>query len=179
LVSQTLMGRSRPYAWPWHGQFAPRKTALLVVHDGLIAPPPAETKALIVSLAGLAGEAGIVVGDLPDRQGTPIACGLPADFMMVRPHHGGFTGTDLDSILRRRGITDLIFAGFPFEIGADCTMRQANDLGYECLALVDCCTGVASDTLAGAISSIQMSGGIFGAVGRATDLLAALPPSAP
>ena len=43
-------------------------------------------------------------------------------------------------------------------------MRQANDLGYECLALTDCCTGMAPDTLAGAMSSIQMSGGIFGAV---------------
>src|SRR5207248_8705634 len=83
---------------------------------------------------------------------------------LSRPHIGGFSGTDLDSILRARGITDLILVGYPFDLGADSTMRQANDLGYECLMVTDCCTGLAPDTLAGAISSIQMSGGIFGAV---------------
>lgn len=162
---------SKPYPWPWHGAFTPRRTALLVTVDGTDALPDDESQAHLTRVVLAAMAAGVTIGQLADRNGLTLLPDGPSDFVVVRPHIGGFTGTDLDSILRRRGITDLVLAGFPFELGADCTMRQANDLGYECLALTDCCTGVAPDTLAGAVSSIQMSGGIFGAVAESTTVL--------
>ena len=77
-------------------------------------------------------------------------------------------------MLGNAGLTHLLIAGFPFELGADCTMREANDLGYECLLIEDCCSGMADDTLSGAVSSVTMSGGIFGAVATSEDVLAAL-----
>lgn len=166
-----LTAASRPYAWPWHGNFAPSQTALLVVCDGAMAPPQGATESLLGSLARLGAAAGLIIGELPDGAAEPILANFGPDFIVARPHYGGFSGTDLDWVLRKRRITDLIIAGFPFELGADCTMRQANDLGYECLALTDCCTGLAPDTLAGAISSIQMSGGIFGAVAESAAVL--------
>jgi nicotinamidase-related amidase len=162
---------SKPYPWPWHGAFTPAKTALLVVRDGDIAPPGKEGSALLCSLVELASTAGVAVIDLPSKAWTTVTGAYPADVRAERPHLGGFTGTDLDFLLRRRRITDLIITGFPFELGADCTMRQANDLGYECLAVTDCCTGLSEETLAGAISSIQMSGGIFGAVAGSAAVL--------
>lgn len=162
---------SRPYRWPWHGKFNPGRTALLVFFDGEVALPARATLALLKSLAALAERVGITIVELPSHSAAGPPLDFGTDVCLVRPHHGGFSGTDLDVLLRRRGITDLIFAGFPFELGADCTMRQANDLGYECLALTDCCTGLAADTLAGAISSIQMSGGIFGAVAETATVL--------
>lgn len=166
-----ITAESRPYRWPWHGEFAPSRTALLVVVDRKIALPDEAISAQLARITGEARAAGITIGELPDATGLSIVSNGTADLSVVRPHIGGFSGTDLDSVLRRRGLTDLIFAGFPFELGADCTMRQANDLGYECLALTDCCSGLAPDTLAGAISSIQMSGGIFGAVATSTAVL--------
>jgi Isochorismatase family len=159
---------SRPYRWPWHGAFDPHRAALLVCRDGDFAPPDAATAALLASLADLGARAGLLVIDLPGR---PEAILGGADIQVVRPHFGGFSGTDLDVTLRRHRRTDLIFSGFPFELGADTTMRQANDLGYECLAVTDCCTGLSPETLAGAIASIQMSGGIFGAVAEASWVL--------
>jgi nicotinamidase-related amidase len=159
---------SRPYRWPWHGVFDPHRTALLVVRDGDFAPPGQSTGALLTSLAELGARAGLMIVDLPARVETAFA---GADIQVVRPHYGGFSGTDLDVTLRRHGRTDLIFVGFPFELGADTTMRQANDLGYECLAVTDCCTGLSPETLSGAIASIQMSGGIFGAVTEAAGVL--------
>lgn len=162
---------SRPYRWPWHGQFAPARTALLVLRDAPFATPDTTTTTRLMNVIRLAADAGVTFGELPGRGGEGIAQDFVPDFTLPRPHYGGFSGTDLDSILRRRRISDLIIAGFPFELGADCTMRQANDLGYECLALSDCCTGLAPDTLAGALSSIQMSGGIFGAVAGTDALL--------
>ncbi len=77
-------------------------------------------------------------------------------------------------VLRAAGLTDLLIAGVPLELGADCTMREANDLGYECLLIEDCCTGLSEETFRGAVSSIQMSGGIFGAVATASEVMAAL-----
>ena len=162
---------SRPYRWPWHGAFAPARTALLVVVDGRAAPPNVMTMSTLLAIAHSAAAAGVTIGELPDVTGGTILPDELRDFTLARPHLGGFSGTDLDSVLRERRLTDLILAGFPFELGADTTMRQANDLGYECLALTNCCTGLASDTLAGAISSIQMSGGIFGAVAESTAVM--------
>ena len=170
-MAEGLTALSRPYAWPWHGHFEPRRTAILVFRDGEIAPPDREVAALLRSIVALGADLGVTVADLPRGMRQPTLADFAADFAVSRPHHGGFSGTDLDVLLRRRKISDLIFAGFPFELGADCTMRQANDLGYECIALTDCCTGLAPDTLAGALASIQMSGGIFGAVAEASSIL--------
>ncbi len=169
-MASGVIAESRPYPWPWHGTFAPKRTGLLIVVDGAQVLTDATT-AQLMSVVRAATAAGVTIGDLPDREGTTLLPMGMSHFAVTRPHLGGFSGTDLDSILRGRGITDLILAGFPFELGADCTMRQANDLGYECLALADCCTGLAVDTLAGAISSIQMSGGIFGAVAESSAVL--------
>ena len=58
-------------------------------------------------------------------------------------------------------ITHLLIAGFLFELGADCTWGGQR-LGYECLLIEDCCSGMADDTFRGAVSSVTMSGGIWG-----------------
>jgi len=170
-MADSLTALSRPYPWPWHGVFEPGRTALLVFRDGGIAPPDGETTGRLMSVVERAACIGVVIGELPGQAPAPEWLELKADFRVVRPHYGGFSGTDLDFELRKREITDLIFVGFPFELGADSTMRQANDLGYECLALTDCCSGLAPGTLTGAISSIQMSGGIFGAVAETAAIL--------
>ena len=169
-MADGLTALSRPYPWPWHGHFEPRQTAILVFRDRELAAADRHTAALLRSVVERGANLGLTIGDLPGT-GQPTLADFAVDFAVSRPHHGGFSGTDLDVLLRRRRISDLIFAGFPFELGADCTMRQANDLGYECIVLGDCCTGMAPDTLAGALASVQMSGGIFGAVAEASSIL--------
>jgi nicotinamidase-related amidase len=54
------------------------------------------------------------------------------------------------------------------------TLRSANDRGYECLTIADACLAADTETQRGAISSIEMSGGIFGAVGSTDAVIAAL-----
>jgi hypothetical protein len=171
---------SKPYAWPWHGRIAPARTALLICSGDALAEVPEEPCIRLQGvIAAVAGAGGTIVA-LPAAGTTvPGALALSASIFIERPRFGGFTGTALDLTLRRRGLTDLILAGFPFELGADCTMREANDLGYECLALTDCSSGLAPDTLAGAMNSIQMSGGIFGVVATAEAVIAAFAPLRP
>jgi nicotinamidase-related amidase len=95
-------------------------------------------------------------------------------------HAGGidaFYGSDLDLILRTAGIVRLLLAGCDLETSVHSTMRDANDRGYECLLVVDACAAVDQGLVAAAVSMIEMSGGIFGAVGRAADVIAALDPA--
>ena len=50
---------------------------------------------------------------------------------------GKFLATDLDLLLRQKGITTLIFGGVTTSCCVATTMREATDLGYECFVLSD------------------------------------------
>jgi nicotinamidase-related amidase len=54
------------------------------------------------------------------------------------------------------------------------TLRSANDTGYECLLVADACSAHDPALVASSISSVEMSGGIFGAIGTTDAVLAAL-----
>ena len=163
---------SRPYRWPYHGRVMPAQTVLMVFRDG-----PAEEGQVLGNLARVAEvarSAGVRLAHSQPAGEAPLLPVAAGDLVVERPRYGAFNGTDLDMVLRAAGLTDLLIAGVPLELGADCTMREANDLGYECLLIEDCCTGLSEETFHGAVSSIQMSGGIFGAVATASEVMAAL-----
>jgi nicotinamidase-related amidase len=112
------------------------------------------------------GEAGWeIVPELAPQPGEPI---------IDKPGKGGFYATDLDQILRRRGIRNLIFGGVTTDCCVLTTLRGANDRGYECLLLEDCCA--ASDVgNHEAVIKITKSGyGQLGAVSRSEQVLKAL-----
>ncbi|HLF79786.1 MAG TPA: isochorismatase family protein [Dehalococcoidia bacterium] len=164
---------SLPYAWPYHGAIRLRQTALVVCNDGE-AEDAEPALAKLASVVAAARACGVRVVHLPGAKSKTLLESQPSDLVVVRPGLGGFTGTDLDLVLRTAGLTDLLLAGFPMELGADCTMREANDLGYECLLLADCCSSLSDETREGAVSSVQMSGGIFGVVANAGAVIDAL-----
>jgi nicotinamidase-related amidase len=86
----------------------------------------------------------------------------------------GFHGSGLDAALRVAGVTHLLVAGHGLEGPVHSTLRSANDRGYECLLVVDACSPLVPDLAGAARSMVEMSGGIFGAVGTTADVLAAL-----
>jgi nicotinamidase-related amidase len=85
----------------------------------------------------------------------------------------GFYGSPLDAILHRNERTHLLVAGLGLETAVHSTVRRANDRGYECLTVIDACLPHDTALVPASRSSIEMSGGIFGAVGASADVLAA------
>ena len=106
-----------------------------------------------------------IIPELAPRSGEPI---------IDKPGKGSFCATDLDLILRQRGISNLVLTGITTDVCVHTTMREANDRGYECLILSDCCAATDVGNHNAALKMVTMQNGVFGAVSTSAALLEAL-----
>lgn len=161
---------------------AARAARLLVIHtreghrpDLADCPPAKLTRSPPGMRIGDQGPMGrILVRGEAGHDIIPELAPLPGEVVLDKPGKGAFCQTDLDLILRNRGIEALLVAGVTTEVCVSTTVREANDRGYRCLVVADACASYFPAFHEAALAMIHAQGGIFGWVATSDAVLTAL-----
>jgi len=109
-----------------------------------------------------------IVPELAPRDGEPV---------VDKPGKGAFYATDLEALLRHRGVRSLLVCGVTTEVCVHTTVREANDRGYDCLVVEDAVGSYFPEFQRVELEMIRAQGGIFGWTARSDDVVAAMTPA--
>jgi biuret amidohydrolase len=158
-----------------------RRIGMFVIHtreghrSDLSDCPPAKLTRGGKTFIGEPGPMGrILVRGEPGHDIIPELCPAVGEPVIDKPGKGAFFATDLHAILQNRGITQLVVTGVTTEVCVNTTVREANDRGYDCLVVADCCGSYFPGFHAAGLRMIKAQGGIFGWVASLGAVLPAI-----
>jgi nicotinamidase-related amidase len=161
---------------------AARETGMLVIHtreghrpDLADAPPLNVNRGDPQTRIGAPGPMGrILVRGEPGHDIIPELYPVAGEPVIDKPGKGAFYQTDLELMLKNRGIETLMVCGVTTEVCVNTTIREANDRGFRCIALSDGCASYFPDFHAAGLAMIKAQGGIFGWVSDSQKAIAAI-----
>ncbi|MEA2954785.1 MAG: hypothetical protein QOJ58_277 [Alphaproteobacteria bacterium] len=161
---------------------AARRAGLLVVHtreghrpDLADCPPAKRERGPPGFRIGDPGPMGrILIRGEPGHDIVPALASAPGEVVLDKPGKGAFCQTDLELILRNRDIAALLVCGVTTEVCVHTTVREANDRGFRCVVLSDCCASYFPEFHDMGLKMIKAQGGIFGSVSASAAAIAAL-----
>jgi nicotinamidase-related amidase len=112
------------------------------------------------------GEAGHAI--------IPELAPLPGETVIDKPGKGAFYRTQLEGLLRDRGISQLLVCGVTTEVCVFSTVREANDRGFDCLVLRDGTASYFPEFHDQSLRMIVAQDGIFGWVCSSLDVMKAI-----
>ena len=161
---------------------AARRAGLLVIHTreghrpDLSDAPPLKVErgdpALRIGAPGPMGR--ILIRGEPGHDIIPELYPTAGEPVVDKPGKGAFCRTDLELMLRSRNIETLLVCGVTTEVCVNTTVREANDRGFRCIVLADCCASYVPEFHAMGLAMIKAQGGIFGWVSASRLLLNSL-----
>lgn len=161
---------------------AARKAGLLVIHTreghrpDLTDAPRVKIErgdpALRIGAPGPMGR--ILVRGEPGHDIIPELYPTAREPIIDKPGKGAFYQTDLELMLKNRGIETLLVCGVTTEVCVNTTVREANDRGFRCIVLSDCCASYFPEFHDMGLKMIKAQGGIFGSVSASAPVMAAL-----
>ena len=116
----------------------------------------------------------ILIRGEPGHDIIPELYPAPGEPVIDKPGKGAFYQTDLELMLKNREIDTLFVCGVTTEVCVNTTVREANDRGFRCIVLSDCCASYFPEFHAAGLAMIKAQGGIFGGVSASPHLLAAM-----
>src|SRR5579871_6828168 len=138
-------------------------------------PPAKKIRGRSKTTIGDKGPMGrILVRGEPGHDIIPELYPAPGEAIIDKPGKGAFFATDLHAILQNRAIQQLVVTGVTTEVCVNTTVREANDRGYDCLVVSDCCGSYFPEFHEMGLRMIAAQGGIFGWVAPSGTIIQAL-----
>jgi ureidoacrylate peracid hydrolase len=118
----------------------------------------------------------ILVRDCWNTDIVPELSPADGDHVLYKTRYSGFYGTELDAVLRRLGIEQLIVVGATTSVCVESTVRDAMFRDYHCLVLADATAEpIAADApRSNHEASLLVLELLFASVARSEDLIASL-----
>jgi ureidoacrylate peracid hydrolase len=92
----------------------------------------------------------------------------PDDFVVRKHRYSGFLGTDLDVILRARGVRTVVMAGVATDVCVESTARDAFMRDYHVVVVSDCTAATRPDIQ---VPTLERLGAYFGVVTSSSELM--------
>jgi len=114
-------------------------------------------------------------GTLPDGFSDliPELNQQPTDIVVTKRSWGAFANTELDALLRARGVTQVVLAGVATATGVESTARQAYELGFNVTLALDAMTDSRSEAHEYSVANVFPRLGETGSTREIITLLAA------